>query len=87
MPKETGMRIAIAEIGPIPGSTPTTVPQQHAEEGEGEADRLERRGEAASQINESIHARPLTQNPDGQVHREPVDERRVDHDCEDERRR
>jgi hypothetical protein len=26
MPKETGMRIAIAEIGPMPGSTPTTVP-------------------------------------------------------------
>ena len=33
--------------------------EQHAEEGEGEAGRLQRRGEAASQVDESVHVRPL----------------------------
>src|SRR5699024_10426188 len=82
MPKETGMRIAIAEIVRMPGSTPTTVPSS-----------TPRRAKARL-AGSSAEAKPpprsmrvsisvsLTQDPDRQIHGEPVDEGNVDHERE-----
>ncbi len=39
--------------------------EQDAEEGEGETGRLRRRGEAASQIDECVHALPYPRIPTG----------------------
>src|SRR5699024_791049 len=82
MPKETGMRIAIAEIGPMPGSTPTTVPSSTPRRAQA---RLAGSSAEAKPPPRSMRVSisvPLTQDPDRQIHGEPVDEGNVDHECE-----
>src|SRR5699024_10761741 len=82
MPKETGMRIAIAEIGPMPGSTPTTVPSSTPRRAKA---RLAGSSAEAKPPPRSMRVSisvPLTQDPDRQIHGEPVDEGNVDHECE-----
>src|SRR5699024_2158483 len=81
-PKETGMRIAIAEIGPMPGSTPTTVPSSTPRRAKA---RLAGSSAEAKPPPRSMRVSisvPLTQDPDRQIHGEPVDEGNVDHECE-----
>src|SRR5699024_9663782 len=82
MPKEAGVRIAVAERGPIPGSTPTTVPSSAPRRATARPARA--RGEAKPPprpLRVAISV-PLPQDPERQIHGEPVDEGNVDHECE-----
>src|SRR5699024_2622299 len=84
MPKETGMRIAIAEIGPMPGSTPTTVPSSTPRRAKA---RLAGSSAAAKPPPRSMRVSisvPLTQDLDRHIHGEPGDEGDVEHASEAE---
>ena len=53
--KVSGRSMAMVASGPRPGSTPTAVPKQAADEGVEQVPRAERGGEAQAQMVEQFH--------------------------------